>query len=158
MAADRFPIEAGHIQIFSQAIGDANPIYRDIVVAKAAGLANIPAPPTFVQAAVHFDPQYPMRPKPGVPWFGSAGGTGFDDDRHRTNLLHGEQHFEYFRPVIVGDVLSVRETPGNRWQRVGKRGGQLDFFETTVEYRDDKGDLVVLARIVGVSTSGEGDR
>lgn len=158
MTADRFPIEAGHIQIFSQAIGDANPIYRDISVARAAGFANIPAPPTFVQAAVHFDPQYQMRPTPGVPWFGSAGGPGFDDDRHGVNLLHGEQHFEYFRPVVVGDVLSVRATPGNRWQRAGKRGGQLGFFETAVEYRDDKGYLVVRARIVGVATSGKDDR
>lgn len=158
MTADRFPVEAGHIQIFSQAIGDDNPVYTDVGAARSAGLAAIAAPLTFVQAAVHFDPHYPMRPQPGVPWFGSAAGPGADDERHAVNLLHGEQHFEYFRPVVAGDVLSVREVPGRTWQRTGRRGGRLDFSETTVEYRDASGELVVRARIVGVATSGQDDR
>ena len=29
MAAEKFPIEAGHIMLFARAIGDKNPIYHD---------------------------------------------------------------------------------------------------------------------------------
>ena len=34
--------------------------------------AGIIAPPTFVQPSAQFDPDYPLRPKLGQPWFGSG--------------------------------------------------------------------------------------
>jgi hypothetical protein len=139
-----FPVEAGHILLFQRAIGEPDP-RTDL------------APPTFVQASAQFDPDYPLRPKVGEPWFGSGGtptgatkspvsggggGTG----------LHAEQRYEYHRPVRAGDVLTATTRPGDTWTKTGRRGGTLNFVEQVTEYRDQAGELVVTATSVGVIT------
>lgn len=152
----RFPVEAGHIMMFARAIGDANPSYYD----DGTGAHDVVAPPTFAQASAQFDPNYPLRPKIGEPWFGSGrepagprpssggggggggGGTG----------LHAEQHFEYARALRPGDVLIWTTSPGKTWEKQGRRGGRLVFSELVTEYRDQHGELVVTARSVGVRT------
>ena len=45
---------------------------RYLVVAGAAGVAGVAAPPTFALASAQFDPQFPLRPQPGMPWLGSG--------------------------------------------------------------------------------------
>jgi len=42
--------------------------------------------------------------------------------------------------------------PGKAWEKEGKRSGKLKFSETITEYRDQKGELVITARSVGVQT------
>jgi len=141
MAVDRFPVEEGSILLFARAIGDPNP-ERGV------------APPTFIQSSAQFDPDYPLLPKPGEKWFGSgrepsgvtssgsgSGGVG----------LHAEQHFEYHRPLRVGDVLTSTTRAGEGWEKEG-RSGKLVFSEAITEYRDAAGELVVTARSVGVLT------
>lgn len=154
MAAEKFPVEAGHIMLFARAVGDANQIYYDEDHAKHTEAGAIIAPPTFVQASAQFDPDYRLRPKIGQPWFGSGkeptgvqrgssgGGTG----------LHAEQHYEYHRHPKAGDVLTATVKPGNTWEKQGRRAGKLIFTETITEYRDQQGELVVTARSVGVRT------
>ena len=66
--------------------------------------------------------------------------------------LNAEQHFEYFRPVRAGEVLSAETRPGKTWERESKRAGKLTFRERVTEYRNQKGELVVTARGVGVTT------
>jgi hypothetical protein len=180
MAAEKFPVEAGHIMMFARSIGDPNPVYYDAEHAKSTEPGGIIAPPTFVQASAQFDPTYGLRPKIGQPWFGSGkepsgarrapapsgsgqsgsgssgasgsssggggrgggGGTG----------LHAEQHYEYHRPLRAGDVLTPVTKPGKTWEKEGRRAGKLVFSESVTEYRDQKGELVVTARGVGVRT------
>jgi hypothetical protein len=149
LVAERFPIEAGHVIAFARAIGDPNPVYYELGEAQ-------PAPPTFVQASAQWDPDYPLRPKVGQPWWGSGrapggappsatgGGSGTG--------LHAEQHYEYHRPVRVGDILTATVQPGRTWEKEGRRAGKLLFAETVTEYRDQRGELVVTARSVGVRT------
>src|SRR5215813_6207718 len=72
MTAEHFPIEAGHILLFARSIGDPNPVYADADAAAASEVGAVIAPPTFVQASAQFDPDYPLRPKVGQPWFGSG--------------------------------------------------------------------------------------
>ena len=168
----RFPIEAGHIMMFARAIGDANPSYYD----DGSGSTSVVAPPTFVQASAQFDPDYPLRPKIGEPWFGSGqeaagpppsfgrgagsggGGTSGGGDGGSGGGggggtgLHAEQHFEYARPLHPPDVLTWTTRPGKTWEKQGRRGGRLLFSELITEYRDQHGDLVVTARSVGVRT------
>lgn len=149
--------------MFARAIGDPNPVYYDADAAEDLTGGSIPAPPTFVQASAQFNPDYPLRPVIGAPWIGSGreptgipkgppgpeatgsgsgGGTG----------LHAEQHFEYHRPLRVGDVLRATSAPGRQWEKQGKRAGKLVFNEMIVEYRTAEGELVVTARSVGVTT------
>ena len=163
MVVDRFPIEAGHVMMFARSVGDPNPVYYDEDHASSTDVGRIIAPPTFVQAGAQFDPDYPLRPKVGRHWFGSgreptgaAGGTGGTGGGSAGGGigrgLHAEQHFEYHRPVTVGDVLSVTTRPGATWEKEGRRAGKLTFAETITEYRNQDGDLVVTARSVGVRT------
>jgi hypothetical protein len=157
MGDEQFPVESINVLMFARAIGDDDPIFRDRHAAEAAGLDDIAAPLTFVQASAHCDPQYPLRPRPGEPWLGSGREPG---TRHPelTRTLHAEQHFQYHRPLIVGDVLTWRVVPGDSWTKQSRSGGVLEFQEILTEYRDVNGELVVTARSVTARTepaSGE---
>jgi acyl dehydratase len=153
MAKITFPVEATHIMMFARALADENPVYHDAGKAKASEAAGIIAPPTFTQAASQFDSKSGMRPKFGEKWFGSAKGpTGIEGKPASSGGLHAEQHFEYFRPVRPGDVLTAESKPGKTWERESKRAGKLTFRERITEYRDQNGELVVTARSVGVTT------
>jgi hypothetical protein len=165
MAVERFPVEASHIMMFARAVGDTNPVYYDEDAAKKTEVGGIIAPPTFVQASAQFDPDYFLRPKIGERWFGSGknptgsntaeapapaagggggggGGTG----------LHAEQHYEYHRQLRPGDVLHAVNKPGKTWEAEGRRAGKLHFSESITEYYDQKNELVITARSVGVRT------
>jgi acyl dehydratase len=166
MTASRFPIEAGHIMMFARAIGDFNPVYHDAAYARDSGAGGIIAPPTFVQASAQYDADYPLRPHPGVPWFGSGATpsgrvtsaaptsptSDFDSKSSRGTGLHAEQHYEYHRPVRAGETLTLAVRTGKSWEKQGRRGGLLHFQESIVEYRGEKGELVITARSVGVRT------
>jgi acyl dehydratase len=143
----RFPVEAGHVLTFARAIGDDNPVYRDAEHAAASEVGGLIAPPTFTQASAQWDPDYPLRPKPGQKWYGSASGPGTMPSGG--GGLHAEQHFTYHRTVRVGDELSWTSRPGDTWEKAG-RSGRLIFTEQITEFRDQEGELVVTARAVGV--------
>ena len=154
MAVKRFPVEAGHILLFARSVGDPNRVYADSEYARGTEVGGIIAPPTFAVASAQFDEDYPLRPAPGKPWFGSGReATSAPPSKHdgsRARGLHAEQHFEYHRPLRAGDVLSGTTRPGRRWEKQGRRGGKLEFSETITEYRDAAGELVVTTRTVGV--------
>lgn len=168
MAVQRFPIELGHIMLFARSVGDPNPIYSDEEYAADSEVGHVIAPPTFVQAGAQFDPDWPLRPKIGEPWFGSGrnptgtprpedgggsgGGGGGGGGGGLARGLHAEQHFEYHRHLRPGDVLRAETRPGKTWEKEGRRAGKLLFSETITEYRDQNDELVVTARSVGVRT------
>jgi len=90
------PYEVSRVKIreFADAIGDPNPIYRDQEAAKAAGHPDVIAPPTF-------------------PIVFSLGNPGLADPELGLNyamVVHGEQRFEYTRPVRAGDVVTTTST------------------------------------------------
>jgi len=141
----RFPVEASHIMMFARAVGDPNPVYQ-----RTEGAI---APPTFPQAVAQFDPEYHLRPKPTEKWFGSAkAASGVEGKPKSLGGLHAEQHFEYRRPLRAGDVLTVEYKDGKTWEKESKRAGKLTFREKIAEYRDQGGELVAIARSVGVTT------
>jgi acyl dehydratase len=161
MSVERFPVEEGHVLTFARAIGDDNPVYRDPEYAAASEAGGIIAPPTFTIASAQWDQDYPLRPKPGVKWWGSGARPvpvptdGEPPQKHGgsapkgSGALHAEQHFTYHRPVRVGDVLSSTSRPGKTWEKTG-RSGKLVFSEQVTEFRDASGELVVTARSVSV--------
>ena len=139
--------------MFARAIGDPNPVYRDPDSSAAKAMGGIIAPPTFAMAAAQFDPENPLIPQPGEPWFGSAKeASGYK--REGTGLLHAEQHFEYHRPLRAGEVLRGIERSGETWQKESKRGGTLNFAEKFIDYVvRETGDKVVTVRMVSVVPS-----
>jgi acyl dehydratase len=152
MAKITFPIEATHILMFARAIGDDNPVYHDADQAKASEPGGIVAPPTFAVAVAQFNPDG-MRPRPGEKWFGSGKGpTGIEGKPASAGGLNAEQHFEYFRPLRPGDVLTAETRAGKTWERESKRAGKLLFSDRITEFRDQNGELVVSVRGVSVRT------
>ena len=163
MAVKKFPVEYTHIMMFARSVGDDNPIYHDEEYARKSEVGGVIAPPTFAQASAQFDPDFFLRPKTGKPWLGSGKNPTGIAPKPKTEGekkegggggggLHAEQHFEYHRHLRPGDVLSVTVKPGKKWEKEGKRSGKLKFAETISEYRDQKGELVITARSVGVVT------
>ena len=133
MAKITFPIEATHILMFARAIGDQNPVYHDAEKAKDTDAGGIIAPPTFTAAVAQFNPDG-SRPRPGEKWFGSGKGpTGIEGKAPSAGGLNAEQHFEYFRPVRPGEVLTAETRPGRTWERESKRAGKLLFSEAKVD-------------------------
>lgn len=150
----RFPVEEGHVGLFARALGDDNPIYRDVDYAAGSPFGGIIAPPTFTEAANHFDQDWPYRPRFGQPWFGSgatpSGGPRPGADRG--TAMHAETHYTYFRPLRVGTVLTARAREGRRWQSEGARSGRLSFTEVVSTFVDETGDLVVECATVALET------
>ena len=81
------------VREFSRAVFASNPINLDPEAARAAGHADIVAPPTFavvVQEAT-------LAQLLGEP----DGGIDF------TRVVHGDQRFNYSRPIVAGDELTA---------------------------------------------------
>lgn len=145
MSITHFPVEAGHIMLFARAIGDPNPAYYG-----ADGHETL-APPTFVQAGAQFDPEYPLRPRLGQPWFGSgATPSGAARPTGEGVRLHAEQRFEYHRALRPGDVLHTTTSEPQRWEKTNRRGQILRFQQDTTTYLTAGDDPAVTARRVSV--------
>jgi acyl dehydratase len=82
------------IREFADAIGDLNPIYRDPEAAKAAGHPDVVAPPTFPIVISLTSPSL-ADPELGLDF---------------SMVVHGEQRFEYDRPLHAGDVVTAEST------------------------------------------------
>jgi len=98
-------VERGPVSRFAAAVCDDNAVYRDPRAARDAEFANIPAPPTFTFAASFwgsFCEDQPPDPSGGQNPMHRVMGELFAKG---ALVLHGEQEFEYHRPIVVGDVL-----------------------------------------------------
>jgi acyl dehydratase len=144
----RFPIEEGQILQFARALGDPNPVYADAAYSRGLGFGDVLAPPTFAIALNIFDPDFPGRPRPGRPW--PPAGRGADQPG---DTFHAEQHFEYRRHPVAGEVLYASSRPGCCWTRDGRSGGSLEFRETITDLADAAGKLVISSRFVTVTTA-----
>jgi len=92
------PYEVSRVKIaeFADAIGDPNPLYRDRAAAQAAGYADVIAPPTFA-IVISMAGAAPAIADPGL-------GLNY------AMVVHGEQRFEYARPLMAGDVVTAQAT------------------------------------------------
>lgn len=118
-SAFRVRVERQPVAAFAAACKDTSDVYRSLAAAKAAGLPGIPAPPTFTFAAPYWgaleaDEQPPDPTKgTGNPMHAVMG----EQFAKGALVLHGEQEFEYHRPVIVGDVLDGVGTVVDAYER-----------------------------------------
>ncbi|HET8577721.1 MAG TPA: MaoC family dehydratase N-terminal domain-containing protein, partial [Methylomirabilota bacterium] len=87
-------VERGKIKEFARAIGDLSPFYLDDAVGRASEWGDIIAPPTFPVTFRHEA--------------ASSEALLVDLGVDVSRLLHGEQEFEYFKPIRPGDTLLVR--------------------------------------------------
>ncbi len=129
------PVEWSKVREFARAIRDPNPVYFDPELAKRE-CGGVPVPPTFLQAAAF--------------WMGEDSMPTANFDLRR--ILHGEQDFEFIKPVFVGDVLTGTSRIADVYEKEGGRGGKMTFMVTEIEYKNQKGEVVAYARGTLVET------
>jgi len=119
------PYEVSRVKIaeFAEAIGDPNPVFRDRDAARAAGYPDVIAPPTFPIVIAM-----------------AASGRAVADPGLGLNyamVVHGEQRFEYSRPLRAGDVVTAQSTISGI-----REVGSLTMLTTETQIRTVAGEHV----------------
>jgi acyl dehydratase len=112
--ATTYAVGREKVREYAYAVGETNPLYLDVEVARAAGHDDVVAPPMFAVVytfpsimPVFFDPE-----------------LGIDFSR----LVHGGQEFEWGPLVVAGDEIATTLTVAD----ISSRGRNSFFvFETT---------------------------
>ena len=107
------------VREYAAAIGETSPLCHDVEAARAAGFADVVAPPMF--ACVYSWPALaPVVLDPEV---------GIDFSR----LVHGAQDFTWHEPVVAGDEITTEVEVAD----ISERGGVGYFvFESRSENQD----------------------
>ncbi|MGF1609725.1 MAG: MaoC family dehydratase N-terminal domain-containing protein [Kiloniellales bacterium] len=72
----------------------------------------------------------------------------------RRRIVHGEESFEYLRPLHVGDRLICRARVVEDYVKEGRRGGRMRFIVCEIEMRDaESGELVLRERSTAIETA-----
>ena len=93
------------IREYAHAVGETNPLHLDVEAARAAGLADVVAPPMFA-----------------VVYSGPAMVLGVFDPEVAINfalLVHGSQEFEWGDLVVAGDEITSTCTVKDISERMG---------------------------------------
>jgi acyl dehydratase len=94
------------IKEYAHAVGETNPLHLDPQAARAAGYADVVAPPMF--AVVYSG--------------GSVGPPIFDPELELNfaMMVHGGQEFEWGQPVVAGDEISTSTSVKDIYERDGR--------------------------------------
>jgi acyl dehydratase len=119
------PYEVSRVKLaeFAEAIGDANPVYRDRAAARAAGYPDVIAPPTFPIVITMIATRTALA-DPGL-------GLNY------AMVVHGEQRFSYSRPLHAGDVVTAQATITDI-----REAGSLTMITTETQVRTVDGEHV----------------
>jgi acyl dehydratase len=111
------------IREYASAVGETNPLYFDVDAARAAGYADVVAPPMFAVvyqgravAPALFDPE-----------------VGIDF----SHMLHAGQDFEWGPLVVAGDEITTTTTVAE----IGERAGMGSYVFRT-DSRNHRGETV----------------
>ena len=118
-----FEYEVGREKIreYARAIGEDNPVHLDPEAARAAGFSNVVAPPMFC-----------------VVYSAGAMAPAILDPELEINLMmmvHGQQQFEWFEPVVAGDTITTTATVKDLYE---KNGMKFYVFESESKNQDGK--------------------
>ena len=123
------PYQVGREKVreFARALGLTDPVYFDVQVARDNGYPDIVAPPTYViRLSMAAAENVVMDPELGLDY---------------SRVVHGDQSFEYQRPVVAGDELvctisieGIRSAAGN------------DIISTRADIATVSGELVMRSR------------
>ncbi|MEO0460807.1 MAG: MaoC family dehydratase N-terminal domain-containing protein [Myxococcota bacterium] len=84
-----FEVEKGQVRRFALAIGETKTIHSEEDTAQGAGYSSLVGTPTFVAA------------------LSNIGGLYETLDIDQSNTMHAEEEYEFFRPVVAGDQVTV---------------------------------------------------
>ncbi|MEV6026082.1 MaoC family dehydratase N-terminal domain-containing protein [Streptomyces sp. NPDC052036] len=132
--AQPYPVEPQTIRRFAEAVGDPAPVYTEPAAAQSLGHPDVLAPPTFPFIVVVKAMEEVFRYED----------IGFDP----TYLIHGNQRFDYTRPVRAGDrLVTTLEITGAQTLR-GR-----DVLGLRADLADVDGSHVVTTHMTFVSLS-----
>ena len=122
-------VDAAHVAAFARALRDPNPAYQG----PNATTAPLTYPIAFMTQAL-------------------AGGASVFDELglNFMTLIHGEQEFEYVRPVRLGERLTLTGRVSDIYEKTGS-SGTLDFVVLETEATDAEGKPVFFSRNILIS-------
>ena len=124
-------IDRSRLRFFAKTIGETSSIYTDVEAARAAGYADLPAPPTFLFAAeLDSGASDQLLQKLEVPI---------------AKILHGEQSFCYHQSACAGDTITVRSQVDDIYD---KKNGALEFIVKSSRATNQHEQLVAEMRTV----------
>jgi acyl dehydratase len=126
------------IRYFALAMGDDNPLYVDDGYARAAGYPSVIAPPTLICETC----QYAHRPPDAGGYIGHEWHLPVAGCR----LLRAGNEYEFRRPILPDDRISVTWTLEDIVERNASRGGTQLFVTSVARYRDAAGEVVAVNR------------
>ena len=139
-------VERGPVQHFADALLSTSAIYHNPEVARQAGFDNIPAPPTW-PFAMEFSGKFAEIQPKGAPANNPLPTVLGPLMAKGGLILHGEQEFEYHRPIQVGDVLVGEGVISDAYQKESK-GRTMTFIVSETAWTDEStGEPVVTARM-----------
>ncbi|MCI0183096.1 MAG: MaoC family dehydratase N-terminal domain-containing protein [Acidibacillus sp.] len=126
-------VERGAVRKFADAIGDANPVYRDDEAAKKSRFGQLIAPPTFSRT---FE-------------YGIVEGFQLEGD----GLIHGEQVFHFERPIYVGEEVYCSMRVADTYTRDGG-SGKMTFYLFEQKGETATGELIFTAKMNVIRRDG----
>jgi acyl dehydratase len=124
------------IRLFARAVGQTDLAFYDEAVARERGYRGLLAPPGYLGTPVF---------KPGRRDADSdATGPQFDTPYKR--ILNGGTTYQYFEPIVAGDVITSRSHVTEFREREGSMGPMLITYRETVFTRQDG---TVVAKMLG---------
>ena len=111
------------IREYAAAVGETNPLHHDVEAARAAGYADVVAPPMFA-----------------VVYAGRAVGPAIFDPEVGINfvmMVHGSQEFRWGPLVVAGDEITTTATVKD----IADRGG-MAFYVFESESKNREGETV----------------
>lgn len=115
-------------RLFARAVGHTDLIFYDDAAARARGYRAIVAPPGYLGTAVY---------RPREPGEGERPSARARADIPYQRILDGSIAYEYFEPVLSGDVITSRSKVTGYQERQGSIGPMLITFRETTFTRQD---------------------
>lgn len=132
LATSTAEVTAEAIVAFARAVGDLDPLYVDPEAAARGPYGALVAPPTFP-----------------IAFMAQSMADGFETFMQLgldfTTLVHGEQEFEYRRPIKAGERLTLTGRVADVYEKQGRQG-MLDFVVIETTGTDAAGELVFVSR------------
>jgi acyl dehydratase len=131
-----YAVDADLIAAFAAAVGSDDPVHTDPEAARAAGYADVIAPPTMaVRFAQQADRAYVADPEAGIDY---------------SRVVHGEQRFVHHRPITAGD-----EVLGTLTVDAIRSAGGHSMITTRTELATDAGEALSTCTSTIVVRGGE---
>lgn len=128
--------ERGAMARYADAVGDANPVYRDEDYARACAYGGIVAPPIFLG------------------WPVSQGQSARVDSPFFRHVTGGVEVI-YERPIRAGEKLVATATLADLYEKTGRPGvGRMLFQILETTYRDLNGKVVATQRTTDITFEG----